>query len=312
MKRPFVSLITINYNQPEVTAALLQSLSLMDYSNWEMIVVDNASPQYSSAYLKKQFPFIKHISCPKNLGFAGGNNAGLYHAKGEYAFFVNNDTEVTKDLLTELVRYMQLHPECGMACPKIKYHHTPDTIQYAGAIGLHPLTSRSYDIGYLEKDIGQYNTSRPTDLPMGAAMLVPMKLIQKVGPMSEMYFLYYEELDWAARFKKAGHFIHYVGTAEIFHKESLSTGKNSAFKTFYLFRNRFLYIRRNYLGLRWLVAAGFFLVVSSPFHILKHLAKKEWNHSKAIMKALWWNLTNKPFNEPVINAKSLANKLIVD
>jgi GT2 family glycosyltransferase len=312
MKKPLISIITVNYNQPEVTAALLESLKLLDYDQWEMIVVDNASPKYNSAYLKKQYPYIKHIACPENLGFAGGNNVGLQYATGEYAFFINNDTEVTANLLSNLVNYMQAHPECGMACPKIKYHHTPDTIQYAGAVGLHPLTSRSYDIGYLEKDNGQFNDTRKTDLPMGAAMLVPMALIQKVGPMSEMFFLYYEELDWGARIKHAGYEIHYVGTTEVYHKESLSTGKNSVLKTFYLFRNRLLFIRRNYQHIRWLIAASFFVFISTPVHFVRHLMKKEWGHSKAIVRALFWNLTNKPYIEPQVNSDSIKPRLIAD
>jgi len=312
MNQPLVSLITVNYNTPEVTADLLRSLSLLDYPNWEIIVVDNASPQHSSAYLKKEFPFITHVSTPVNLGFAGGNNVGLQFAKGEYAFFINNDTEVTPTLVSTMVAYMQAHPECGVACPKIKYFHTPDTIQYAGAIGLHPLTSRSSDIGYLAKDLGQFNDTRPTDLPNGAAMMMPMALIKQVGDMSEMFFLYYEELDWAARFKKAGYATHFVGTAEIYHKESVSTGKNSAFKTFYLYRNRLLYVRRNYRGIKRLIASAFFICVSTTVHIAKHIAKREFDHANSIWRALIWNMTHSAFQEPIPNAATLQSQLVVD
>ena len=244
---PLVSIITVNYNQEAVTADFLQSLSLLTYSNVEVIVVDNGSAN-PSVGLMKQFPFITHITSPQNIGFAGGNNIGLQYAKGEYVFFINNDTIVTPNVLSVLVDYIQNNKQCGIVCPKIKYHWQPDTIQYAGAVGLHPVTCRSFDIGYLQKDDGRFDDARKTDLPNGAAMLVPMKLIVKLGGMSELFFLYYEELDWAARFLKAGYEIHYAGTASILHKESVSTGKNSPFKTFYLYRNRLLYIRRNYKG----------------------------------------------------------------
>ena len=312
MNTPLVSLITVNYNQPEVTAAFLRSLSCLTYPNWEVIVVDNASPEHSSAYLKKDFPFITHISSPANLGFAGGNNIGLHYAKGEYIFLINNDTEVTPALVSELVVYVMAHPDCGIACPKIKYYYTPDTIQYAGAIGLHPLTSRSYDIGHGEKDNGQYNDQRITDLPNGAAMMISAAHILEVGQMSELFFLYYEELDWAARFKHAGYPVHFVGTAEVYHKESVSTGKNSPFKTFYLYRNRFLYVRRNYTGFKWLIAASFFVLVSSPVHMLKHALKKEWGHVASIRKALLWNFTHKAFEEPAVNGRTILDKVIID
>ena len=306
MNPPLVSLITVNYNTPEVTAAMLESLSKLTYPNWEVIVVDNASPEFSSASLKEKYPFIRHFSSPVNLGFAGGNNLGLQYAKGEYVFMLNNDTEVTPSLITTLVEHMQAHPECGIACPKIKYYSLPETIQYAGTVGLHPLTSRSHNIGYLEKDKGQYNDIRKTDQPNGAAMMIPAKLLREVGPMSELFFLYYEELDWAARFKKHGYEIHYVGNTEIYHKESVSTGVNSAFKTFYLYRNRLLYIRRNYAGIRFYVAANFFKFVSTPFHILKHALKKEFGHSRSIWKALVWNYQNNPFNEPATHSSQVV------
>lgn len=312
MNTPLVSIVTINYNTPEVTGEMLRSLSKLNYTNWEVIVVDNASPQHSSAYLKKEFPFIHHINSPVNVGFAGGNNLGLHFAKGEYVFLLNNDTEVTPGLVTNLVEYLQQHPECGIACPKIKYYSLPGTIQYAGTVGLHPLTSRSYNIGYMQKDIGQFNDTRKTDQPNGAAMMIPMRLLKEVGLMSEVFFLYYEELDWAARFKQCGYEIHYVGTTEVFHKESISTGINSPFKTFYLYRNRLLYIRRNYKGFRRFIASSFFKFISTPVHIVKHALKNEWGHSKSIWKALLWNVRNKPFEEPSTHSSSLIDQLTPD
>jgi GT2 family glycosyltransferase len=207
---------------------------------------------------------------------------------------------------------MEENPLCGIACPKIKYYYQPDTIQYAGAIGLHPLTSRSSDIGYLEKDNGQFNDQRITDLPNGAAMMLRSKDIKKVGCMSEMFFLYYEELDWAARFKHNGFTVNYVGNVEIFHKESVSTGKNSAFKTYYIYRNRLLYIRRNYTGIKWLVAAMFFICISSSVHIVKHLLKKESAHAGSIWKALIWNLSHSSHQEPVPNSETILGQLIIN
>ena len=313
MSDPLVSIITVNYNAPEITAELLSSLSKLNYSNYEVIVVDNASTSgRSSINLKKQFPFIHHISSPVNLGFAGGNNIGLQFAKGEYVFLLNNDTEITKELVTILVHYLQNHPDCGVACPKIKYFFKPEIIQYTGSVGLHPITSRTYDEGYLKQDTGQFNQSKITDLPNGAAMMVPMKLIQAIGGMKELFFLYYEELDWAVYIKNAGFNIHYVGAAEVFHKESSSTGINSAFKNYYLYRNRFLYIRRHSKGIKLLAASLYFIFIACIFNIIKHACKKEWSLSFSIIRGLWWNIRNDAYKEPAINAFSFLNKLSLD
>lgn len=313
MKEPLVSIITVNYNTPNITAAMLQSLSKLNYTNFEVIVVDNASTLgRSSIVLKKQFPFINHISSPINIGFAGGNNIALQFAKGEYVFLLNNDTEVTPDLVTILIQYLKDNPDCGIACPKIKYFLPPQLIQYAGVVGLNSITSRSYNAGFLQQDNGQFNVSKKTDQPNGAAMMVPMKLIKQIGGMKEIFFLYYEELDWAVYFKNAGFNIHYVGTAEVFHKESSSTGIDTPYKTFYLYRNRFLYIRRHYKGGDFLGACLYFILIASLVNIIKHLVKKEWAHSYSICRGLWWNFCNNPYKEPAINANSFLNKLLPD
>ena len=113
-------------------------------------------------------------------------------------------------------------------------------------------------------------------------------------------------------FKKEGYEVHYDGKAEIYHKESVSTGKNSAFKTYYLYRNRFLYIRRNYTGFRWLIASAFFVLISSPVHIIKHLLKKEKLHAKSIWNALIWNLSNSATQEPKNHSWHILPTLKID
>ncbi|HSH20805.1 MAG TPA: glycosyltransferase, partial [Draconibacterium sp.] len=93
-QNPLVSIITINYNQIDVTKDLLKSLREISYREIEIIVVDNASPAGNPDEIKDAFPEIQLIKSDKNLGFAGGNNLGIIQAKGKYLFFVNNDTVV--------------------------------------------------------------------------------------------------------------------------------------------------------------------------------------------------------------------------
>jgi GT2 family glycosyltransferase len=90
-----VSIITINYNQTQVTCELLQSLKALTYPNYEVIVVDNASTENPEQIIKQQFPNVQVIVSTTNLGFSGGNNLGMTHAKGDYFFLVNNDTELS-------------------------------------------------------------------------------------------------------------------------------------------------------------------------------------------------------------------------
>src|SRR5690606_29007710 len=116
--------------------------------------------------------------------------------------------------------------------------------------------TRNTGLGDGEKDTGQYDEVRPTAFIHGASMVVPKKLIDKIGSMYDGFFLYYEEYDWCERFKKEGCKIMYCGLSKVYHKESVSTGVNSPLKVYYLTRNRLLFARRNYSkltrGINWL------------------------------------------------------------
>lgn len=289
---PLVSVITVNYNQSAVTCDLLESIRKLSYPNVEIIVVDNASPGDDCDSIKQKYPEIILIKSAENLGFAGGNNLGIKESKGKYLLFINNDTEVIPGFLEPLIDFIETNPEAGMISPKIRYHHTPEMIQYAGYSEINPYTIRNYSIGYKEIDHNQYDQIRPTAFGHGAAMMVSRKVIEKVGMMPDIYFLYYEELDWGWNIRKAGFSNYYLGTTYILHKESISTGRNSPLKTYYMARNRILFTRRNINGLQKLVSLAYQFGVAGPKNLILHLIRGERNHFKSYWKGLTWNLGN--------------------
>jgi len=290
MSLPLVSVISINYNQARVTCDMVASLRRVTYPNLEIIVVDNASPSDNPDSITEQFPEVQLIKSAQNLGFAGGNNLGIAQAKGEYLLFLNNDTEVEPDFLEPLVELFENNPKAGIASPKIKYFDGEHLIQYAGSRGINPWTGRSITIGHLEADRGQHNTSAATALADGAAMLVPRRVLAAVGPMPELYFLYYEELDWCERIKNAGFTCHYVANSTIYHKESVSVGKSSVLKTYYMNRNRLLFIRRNSRGWARLTSTFVFVAAALPKLALRHATQREWPHLRALGRGLRWNM----------------------
>src|SRR4051812_33657381 len=102
-----VSVITVNFNQSFITEQLLSSIAATNaYLEVEVIVVDNGSKVNSVPEWQQSYPDIKFIRSGLNLGFAGGNNLGIKEAKGEYLFFVNNDTEFTEGLIETLVKVL--------------------------------------------------------------------------------------------------------------------------------------------------------------------------------------------------------------
>ena len=315
MLRPLVSIISINYNQAKVTCQMLASLEKVTYPNIEIIIVDNASPSDDLSCIEEDYPMVNLIRSSENLGFAGGNNLGILKARGEYLLFLNNDTEVEPDFLEPLVELFENDVTAGIASPKIIYFGT-DLIQYAGSKGINPWTGRSITIGHLEKDEGQHNKSMKTELADGAAIMVPRRILHDVGLMPELFFLYYEELDWVESIKRAGYSCHYVASSTIYHKESISVGKESVLKTYFMNRNRLLFIRRNTNGAAFLSSSLVFLLAAFPKKVLAYSLKGKWKHLMALSSGLWWNLTNFnvqqniPFKEPFSNKLKRTQQVV--
>lgn len=289
---PLVSIITLNYRQAEVTCEFLESCRKLTYPNYEILVCDMKSDENPSEKIQRGFyPHTTLYLSDRNLGFAGGNNWGMQFAKGDYVLLLNNDTEVTPDLIEKLLIPFSLNPETGVVCPKIKYFSPSDTIQYAGFTKMNPITGRTKTIGNGEPDRGQYDKLAPTWGAHGAAMIVKREVIEKIGRFPEKFFLYYEEWDWSARILKAGYKIYYQGNATIYHKESISVGKLNPMKEYYLTRNRILYMRRNSRGVKFMAFTVFFTFFTLPKTVVKYLVKGNYLFLKAFLKGIKDNLT---------------------
>ncbi len=288
---PLVSIVTINYNQTATTCAFLESARQLTYPNYELIVVDNASAENPAEQISQgRYANVRVISNAKNLGFTGGNNVGIEAAAGDYLFIVNNDTELTPDLIERLLEPFRADERVGVTCPKIRYFYHPDVIQYAGYRPLNKLTGQTGAVGTHEVDRGQYDQSGPTCFAHGCAMMVRREVIEQVGRFAERFFLYYEELDWSQRIQKAGYLIYYQASALIFHKESVSVGKANPLKVYYLTRNRILFMRRNVNPAQLTLFYAFFLCFALPKHSLIYSVKGQFAYLRAIWKGTWWNL----------------------
>jgi len=289
---PLVSIITVNYNHSHITCELIESLNKITYPNIEIIVVDNYCATDDPKIIKERHPNIVLIENPINYGFAAGNNFGIMCAKGKYVFLLNNDTEVKKDFLEPLVEKLESDLTIGAVSPKIRFYHTPDRIQYAGYTPINYYTMRNFSIGFHEVDHGQHNQDRETAYGHGAALMVPMKIIKEIGMMSYTFFLYYEEADWCARIKAAGYKIMFVYKSLVLHKESISTGKQSALKIYYLNRNRLVFMRRNIKGKQLYIGILYQLFVAIPKNAVKILLKGKIILFYAYFRAIGWNIKN--------------------
>jgi hypothetical protein len=290
---PLVSIVSVQYGHPEVTIDMVKSLRKISYPNIEVIIVDNNSPDEHPEIVKEECPEIIYIESKENLGFAGGNNLGFKVAKGKYILLLNNDTEVEPDFLEPLVEKMEQNPNIGIVSPKIRFFHTPDTLQYVGYDPINPITQRGGAKGFGEKDTGQYEEDVEASYGHGAAMMVSMEAIKKVGLMADIFFLYYEELDWAHRIRDAGYKIYYVHKSIIYHKESISTGgRVSPLRAYYMTRNRIMYLRRNFYGLTYFLAILYQLFIAVPKNSLIIAIKANPKYIRAYNKGVLWHVAH--------------------
>ena len=279
-----LSVITVNYNGLRDTCALLDHLTF-DHNDTEVIVVDNGSANNEAETIASRYANVKCIRSERNLGFAGGNNLGIKHAVGKYLFFVNNDTEVSMNDIDMLIKRIDTSEHIGIVCPKIRFFYGDRHIQYAGFTPMSRITCRNHGIGYDEADIGQYDTPRQTAFAHGAAMMARRDTVNKVGLIPECYFLYYEEMDWSMMMKRNGYQIWYEPSATVYHKESQSTGANSPLKTYYLTRNRLLFIKRNSEHFR-LLSYLYMICIVATRDILKNILCAKPKLAQATIKGV--------------------------
>jgi GT2 family glycosyltransferase len=196
------------------------------------------------------------IDAGANLGFAGGNNIGLAFllraAEIDYVWLLNNDTVVEPDAASALLARMDATHNVGMCGTVVRYYYRPDTLQALNGHRFSLWTGGSRGIGHgkpARTPFDPARVARETDFVLGASLAVSRRFVATIGPMTEDYFLYYEEVDWV--FRNAGRFaIAFAHAAIIYHKEggsigsSGTQGQRSLLSDYYLTRSRLGFIRR--------------------------------------------------------------------
>lgn len=286
MNNNLISIISVNFNGLEDTLEMLESVIRHVTLPYEIIVVDNGSQEDETVAIKARYPRVVTIRSDRNLGFAGGNNLGIRAARGNYLFFINNDAVVKDDSLRFLVDRLDSSPGIGAVSPKIRFAWEGNPVQFAGYTRLSQITLRNALTGFMHPDDGSYDTPAPTPYIHGAAFMVKKEVIARAGYMPELYFLYYEELDWSERMTDAGYTLWYEPEAVVYHKESRSTGRISPLKVFYMTRNRLIYAVRNRRGCVRHISIIYQLSVAVAKQNLLFLFKREFSLMNASLRGV--------------------------
>ena len=247
---PKVSVIILNWNNPQDTLQCLESAHKIDYPTFEILIVDNGSSDNSCELITANFPNDLLIKNKKNLGFAEGNNIAIKVAlknNADYIFFLNNDAVVSPDILSVLVSHAQKIPKAGALGPKIFNFDFTRTLQNVGFFWLSHLANFAALKDHVIKKSIEEKNCIPVDFVTGCAFLVSRKVIEKVGFMDGRFFLIWEEIDWQMRMKKAGYCNIVIPFTHVWHKNSASFvgGNEGIIKRYFFFRNRLLFIEKN-------------------------------------------------------------------
>ena len=206
---------------------------------------------------------------------------------------MNNDMTISGPFLKTLVKRFQSEERIGLVSPKIKYEHHPDTIQYAGYTPMHPVRISNNLIGVNQKDKGQYDQPSPTAYAHGACMLTSREVIEKAGMMTEIYFLFYEEIDWSIQLKRAGYEIWYEPGACVLHKESMTAKRGTPLRLYFLTRSRLLFTRRNLASFTKITALLYQLLIVIPKNIILYSAHGQKDMLISFIKGSYHGFTNK-------------------
>ncbi|MDQ3098864.1 MAG: glycosyltransferase family 2 protein [bacterium] len=259
--------IILNYKTKDETLKCIDSIekcSMPSGYSQKIIVVDNASSDGIERAITGNHPDIQFIQTGANLGYTGGNNAGIRWVmeSGEHEsliLIVNNDTYFSQNFLPEMIGGLKKHPKAGIISPKIYFTKnswptpvldkdkkeispktTDEIIWYAGGIF-------DWDNiigggrGVDQVDQGQFDREEQIEVATGCAMLIPFSVIKKIKGFDNKYFMYYEDVDLSVRIKRLGYELWYVPKAIMWHENAGSSGVGSPLQEYFQMRNRLLF-----------------------------------------------------------------------
>lgn len=256
---PLVWTVIPTWNRRDDLLECLASVCASDYPSFHVAVVDNHSEDGSAAAVRSNFPSVKVLEMDHNVGATGASNAGFAYALARdaaYVFRLDSDTVVDPEALRNLVDAAVLSPDIGALTAKVYFHHDPTLIWFAGALG-HPWHFGACDTGRYERDSHSNNTARDIDYAWSTGMLISRAALEATGGFDPDFLVYYEEVDFCLRVRRAGFRIRYVPEARIWHK--VGSEANSPWVAEQWNRSKVLLFRKHSRGLhRWsLIAYAF-------------------------------------------------------
>ena len=277
MNKKFVVIIILNFNKSVDTIECINSLKRINYSDYKIILIDNCSTDDSFKIFSQKFPDIIKFRTEKNIGYTGGINQGFVKAfelNPEFILVLNNDTIVTENFLSELVKTMENNLKVGAAGGLILAEHDRRTIWFAGGKIIH---WRGLAVHFSKGNIfsdKEDKREKLVDFLTGCMVLYRTDLLRICGLEDERFFMYLDDIELSSRIVKKGYKLIYVPKAIIYHK--VFREKENPFKLYYSVRNRLLLINEMNRGVIKFISKLYFIIV-------------------IILKLIFWKLINNNF-----------------
>ena len=280
-----VVVVVLNWCREADTAACLESLQASDYAALEVLLVDNGSPDGSGARLHRAFPDVPYLQTGRNLGFTGGNNAGIAwacEAGAEFVVVLNNDTVVEADCISRLVAAARSGSDIGAVAPTMLVHDAPDRIWYAGgSLSMLRGTGRHHGEGTVAATPSRDARPEPVSFITGCCILLTRPALATVGAFDEEYFAYVEDVDLSYRLTRAGFRLLHEPRARLLHRVPVAAEEPSPFQIVQRDRNRRRFVR---LRLPWTRRAAFaaWFYPTRAIHLARYVARRDWARARAI------------------------------
>lgn len=273
---PSVSIIFPNYNGGAEPLECLESIKKLNYpkDKIETIVIDNNSHDGSDREIKKRFPSVKLIKNKQNIGFAPAVNMGIQKAGGKYIFIGNDDIILERNSLKTLIEYSLKNPKAGVLGGKIFYKSDPKKI-----------CSRGYMMNKFTGDVYVSGGTTHPDWVQGCALLVPKKVLTKIGPLDAGYKLSFDDYDLCQRTRSAGFDVIYVPQAVFWHGESVTVDKNKPHKYYHWYKSKFRFLIKNMPVSSIVSILLFQILIATPYHLIQRDGR-----FIPFLKGLIWNI----------------------
>lgn len=240
-KNPELSIIVVHFKNPGLLRLCLSSIkSTIGALEHEIIVVDSMTGREARDLIKEQFPEVKFLPFQKNIGYGRGVNEGIKIAKGDYLLILNHDIIFNPGAIAGMLKFLKNNKDIGILGPKVlNFNNSHQKTYFRYYTPLTIVLRRTFlgNLNIFKKVLGDFlmletnpNKIQTPDWIMGSIMMLPRKVIEKVGLMDNRFFMYFEDVDWCRRVWHNGYKVVYYPKVSVYH--SLGRGSKLSFGTF--------------------------------------------------------------------------------